>query len=101
MKRQLPAVAEPCCAALPISSPPSFFLMIRRPPRSTLFPYTTLFRSVTVVGTPAYMAPEQFEGKPITAAADIYAFGVLLYEMVVGRRPFAGDTPIALALEKF
>ena len=57
--------------------------------------------TVTVVGTPAYMAPEQFEGKPITAAADIYAFGVLLYEMVVGRRPFAGDTPIALALEKF
>ena len=56
--------------------------------------------TVTVVGTPAYMAPEQFEGKPITAAADIYAFGVLLYEMVVGRRPFAGDTPIALALDR-
>lgn len=56
--------------------------------------------TVTVVGTPAYMAPEQFEGKPITAAADIYAFGVLLYEMVVGRRPFAADSPIALALEK-
>jgi tetratricopeptide (TPR) repeat protein len=56
--------------------------------------------TVTVVGTPAYMAPEQFEGKPITAAADIYAFGVLLYEMVVGRRPFAADTPIALAIEK-
>ena len=56
--------------------------------------------TVTVVGTPAYMAPEQFEGKPVTAAADIYAYGVLLYEMVVGRRPFAGDSPIALALEK-
>src|SRR5450759_32424 len=55
--------------------------------------------TVTVVGTPAYMAPEQFEGKPITAAADIYAFGVLLYEMVVGRRPFAADSPIPLALE--
>jgi hypothetical protein len=56
--------------------------------------------TVTVVGTPAYMAPEQFEGKPVTAATDIYAFGVLLYEMVVGRRPFLGDSPIALALEK-
>ena len=56
--------------------------------------------TVTIVGTPAYMAPEQFEGKPVTAAADIYAFGVLLYEMVVGRRPFTGASPIALALEK-
>src|SRR5206468_3065572 len=56
--------------------------------------------TVTVVGTPAYMAPEQFEGKPVTAAADIYAFGVLLYDMVVGRRPFVGNSPLALALEK-
>jgi tetratricopeptide (TPR) repeat protein len=56
--------------------------------------------TVTIVGTPAYMAPEQLEGKPVTAAADIYAFGVLLYEMVVGRRPFAGESPIALALAK-
>ena len=56
--------------------------------------------TVTIIGTPVYMAPEQFEGKPVTAAADIYAFGVLLYEMVVGRRPFEGDSPIALALEK-
>src|ERR1035437_10193642 len=56
--------------------------------------------TVTLVDPPPYMAPEQFEGKPITAAADIYAFGVLLYEMVVGRRPFAADTPIALAIEK-
>ena len=46
------------------------------------------------------MAPEQLEGKPVTAAADIYAFGVLLYETVVGRRPFAGESPIALALAK-
>ncbi len=56
--------------------------------------------TVTITGTPAYMAPEQFEGKLVTAAADIYAFGVLLYEMVVGRRPFEGESPIALALEK-
>ena len=56
--------------------------------------------TITIIGTPAYMAPEQFEGKLVTAAADIYAFGVLLYEVVVGRSPFAGETPIALALEK-
>lgn len=56
--------------------------------------------TVTIIGTPAYMAPEQFEGKAVTPAVDIYAFGVLLYEMVVGRRPFEGDSPIALALAK-
>jgi hypothetical protein len=56
--------------------------------------------TVTIAGTPVYMAPEQLEGKPVTAAADIYAFGVLLYEMVTGRRPFAAESPIALALEK-
>jgi len=56
--------------------------------------------SVTIAGTPAYMAPEQFEGKPVTTAVDLYAFGVLLYEMVVGRRPFTGVSPIVLALDK-
>ncbi len=56
--------------------------------------------SVTIAGTPVYMAPEQFEGKLLTPAVDIYAFGVLLYEMVVGERPFTADSPIALALDK-
>jgi serine/threonine protein kinase/Tol biopolymer transport system component len=44
------------------------------------------------IGTPLYMAPEQITGQPITAATDIYAFGVLLYEMYTGQAPFRGET---------
>ena len=52
------------------------------------------------VGTPAYMAPEQIEGGTLTAAADQYALGVVLFEMVTGRLPFAGDTPLATAVKR-
>jgi hypothetical protein len=50
-----------------------------------------------LVGSPAYMAPEQVQGGPLTAAVDVYAFGVVLYEMVTGRLPFSGPTPIDTA----
>ena len=52
-----------------------------------------------MIGTPEYMAPEQAEGKPADPRADIYAFGVILYEMVAGKRPFDGDTPLSVAMK--
>jgi dienelactone hydrolase/predicted Ser/Thr protein kinase len=48
------------------------------------------------IGTPQYMAPEQAEGKPVDARADVFAYGIVVYEMVCGRRPFRGDTTLAM-----
>ena len=50
-----------------------------------------------VMGTPAYLAPERVAGRPATVRSDLYAVGVLGYEGLAGVRPFAGDSPIALA----
>ena len=53
-----------------------------------------------MVGTPAYIAPELIDGGDATAAADLYSFGVVLYEMLSGKLPFVGTTAVATALAR-
>ena len=51
-----------------------------------------------VVGTPSYMSPEQAQGMPLDGRSDIYALGIMLFELVTGRRPFESDTPYGIAV---
>jgi beta-lactam-binding protein with PASTA domain/tRNA A-37 threonylcarbamoyl transferase component Bud32 len=57
----------------------------------------SLTQTGAVMGTATYFSPEQAEGVGVDARSDIYSLGVVLYEMVAGRPPFLGDTPVAVA----
>jgi len=57
---------------------------------------TMLTHAGSVMGTPAYMAPEQWQSVNVDARADLYAFGILIYEMLSGRVPFRADTPFQM-----
>ena len=51
----------------------------------------------SILGTASYISPEQAQGKPVSKESDLYSLGTVLYELITGRTPFEGDTPIATA----
>jgi hypothetical protein len=63
------------------------------------FATTTVTQSGTVMGTPSYMSPEQIMGKAVDGRADLFSAGVLLYELLSGKKPFSGESPTSVAYQ--
>ncbi|MFI7540382.1 serine/threonine-protein kinase [Actinoplanes sp. NPDC049599] len=61
---------------------------------------TQLTASGAILGTPTYLSPEQVLGRPATGLSDVYSLGLAAYECLAGRRPFEGDNPYAVALQR-
>ena len=60
---------------------------------------STMTQTAAVIGTAAYLSPEQARGEPVDARSDIYSTGCLLYELITGGPPFTGDSPVAVAYQ--
>jgi len=67
---------------------------------SRAYDSTHLTTSGAILGTPTYLSPEQVLGQPATALSDVYSLGLTAYECLAGRRPFGGDNPYAVALQR-
>ena len=61
---------------------------------------STITGTGELLGTPAYMSPEQVEGKELTTASDVYSLGLVLYQMVTGTRAFEDTTPLSMAVKR-
>jgi eukaryotic-like serine/threonine-protein kinase len=59
----------------------------------------TLTATGAAIGSPAYMSPEQVRGEPIGPASDVFSLGIVVFELLAGRRPFASPTPYATAIQ--
>jgi serine/threonine-protein kinase len=59
----------------------------------------TMTQTQSVIGTAQYLSPEQAQGNPVDARSDLYSAGCLLYELLTGRTPFVGDSPVSIAYQ--